>query len=44
MSPVLHTDELKDSTYVRERGFIEHKWGLDYAAAVLPEKNGFFEL
>ena len=41
MSPVLHTDELKDSTYVRERGFIEHKWGLDYAAAVLPEKNGF---
>ncbi len=41
MSPVLHTDELKDSTYVRERGLIEHKWGLDYAAAVLPEKDGF---
>lgn len=41
MTPVLHTEELKDSTYVRERGFIEHKWGLDYVATALPESKGF---
>lgn len=32
MAPVLKTSELKNSVYVRERGFIESRWGLDYVA------------
>lgn len=32
MSPVLHVSELKDSEYVRQRGLIKHKWGLDYVS------------
>jgi alpha-methylacyl-CoA racemase len=32
MAPVLHTEELAESLYVKERGMIEHGWGCDYVA------------
>jgi crotonobetainyl-CoA:carnitine CoA-transferase CaiB-like acyl-CoA transferase len=32
MAPVLETSELQNNFYVKERGFIEHKWGLNYVA------------
>lgn len=43
MSPVLHTSELKDSDYARERGLIEHKWGLDYVSTFYTGKESFLD-
>ncbi|HWR07379.1 CoA transferase [Sporomusa sp.] len=33
MAPVLETSELSAHSYVKERGFIEHKWGLNYVGS-----------
>lgn len=41
MAPVLHTGELKDSKYVKERRVIEHKWGLDYVATCYTGEASF---
>ncbi len=41
MSPVLHTGELKDSQYVKERGLIANKWGLDYVSTSFDQPENF---
>lgn len=41
MAPVLHTSELKDSKYVKERKMIMHKWDLDYVASCYTGKESF---
>lgn len=41
MAPVLHTSELKNSKYVKERGVIEHKWALDYVATCFTGEASF---
>lgn len=41
MSPVLHTGELKNNEYVRERGLIMNKWGLDYVSTCFDKPENF---
>ncbi|MHB8074757.1 CaiB/BaiF CoA transferase family protein [Desulfosporosinus fructosivorans] len=40
MAPVLETSELQDHVYAKERGLIEHKWGLNYVSTLyMPGKS-----
>ncbi|HVJ49666.1 CoA transferase [Desulfitobacterium sp.] len=41
MAPVLETSELQNYIYVKERGLIEHKWGLNYVSTQYVPGNSF---
>lgn len=43
MTPVLSAAELKDNQYIKERGLIENKWGLDYVATRFFDNRSFLE-
>ncbi|ACL18376.1 crotonobetainyl-CoA:carnitine CoA-transferase CaiB-like acyl-CoA transferase [Desulfitobacterium sp. LBE] len=43
LAPVLAVSELKEQQFVKERNFIEHKWGMDYVATHYRQGKSFLD-